>query len=93
MQNITTVGSDARVVGTKTRWKRTAYASEITKHIVKPVTLLAVLSHLRILYQLKYVNRKNMNKKILKATLLWTNRSVGSTKKIRIQNRNLQTCN
>ncbi len=34
---------------------------------------------------------KKNNKKILKTMLLWTSRSVGGTKRIRIRNRNLQT--
>ncbi len=60
------------------------------KKYFKTRILLAVLSHLRILYQEKYVN-KNKNKKILKTTLLRTTRRVGGAKRIQIWNRNLQT--
>ncbi len=50
MQDITPEGSDVRVVGTNTRRNWTVYTFEITKNTLK-IILLAVLSHLRILYQ------------------------------------------
>ncbi len=37
MQNITSGGSDARLIGTNRRLKRTAYASEITKNTLKTI--------------------------------------------------------
>ncbi len=42
---------------------------------------MAVLSHLRIFYQQKYVNKK-VNKKTLKTTLLRTRRRIGDAKRI-----------
>ncbi len=56
------------------------------KKYIKIHILLAVLSHLRNLYQLKY-----LNKKILKTTLLRTSTSVRGAKRIWIRNKNLQT--
>ncbi len=37
MRNITPGGTDARVVGTDTRQKQTAYASEMTKNTLKTI--------------------------------------------------------
>ncbi len=63
-----------RVVGMNIRWKRNCAHIWDNKKYFKNHSLLAVLSHLRILYQLKY-----LNKKVLKTTLLWTSRSVTET--------------
>ncbi len=77
MRKITPGGGDTRIVGTDTSRKRTVYASEITKTTLKTTILLAVLSHLKILYQLKYLNLK----KILKTTLLRISKSVRGRKR------------
>ncbi len=80
LNNITPGGSETKMVGRNTRQKR-----DNKKKTLKTI-LSAGLSHLRIFYHEKYVN-----KKIVKTTLLWTSRSVGSAERIWIWNRNLQT--
>ncbi len=83
LSDITPGESEARVVGRNTRQKRDnkkIFKNHIISSIITSKDFLSVKKH-----------RFLKNKKLLKNKLLWTSRSVGGTKRIRIRNRNLQT--